>query len=281
LFDVYRGKDLRLDRDVHLRLLKPRYARQDDVANALFAAAKQAAAVVHPNLVTVYDVGSFGGRRGLVTEATARKLASDIDPEQLRRVATDYLGGLNAAHCAGLLHGAIDADALFVAADGAGKLADVGLFAAVAGGERDVRLPGVDADLRSLASTLIKQSDGRDRAFEDALRRALSADPSERYPSAETMAEALEAVPPDETVSPTIPTRPIDKAAEAEREPSRPRVVATSALRAVRSVASLVVVLAAVAVLLVVSWNDTDGPTPGRPTTPVERGKDLPPEIPR
>src|SRR5205085_3902008 len=116
------------------------------------------------NLVTVYDVGIFGGRRGVVTETTARKLSDGhaVTSEQLRRVTQDYLTGLHFAHCAGLVHGGIDADTLFLAHDGSGKLADVGLATVVARAERGAPRADVDADLRALASTLLKQSDGRD-----------------------------------------------------------------------------------------------------------------------
>ena len=270
LFDVYRGTDQRLDRDVHLRLLKPRLTREPAVADALIAGAKEAAALVHPNLVTVYDVGTFGGRRGLVTEATARKLAgADLTAEQLRRVAGDYLAGLDAAHTAGLLHGGIDVGSLFLAADDTGKLADVGLASPAT----------VDGDLRALAAALLKQSDGRDAAFEDALRRALSADPAVRYVSATAMLEALAELPAHETTQPAIPTRPAPEQAAPKR--ARPVLSTNGVWAAARSLAWLAVVVIMVAALLAFAWNDTDSPTPGRPSTQVQHVDDLPPEIPR
>src|SRR5688572_23675643 len=99
LFDVYAGTDTRLQRDVHLRLLIPRLAKNPNVVDRVFSAAVAAGSIRHPNLVTVYDVGAIAGRPCVVTEAVADRLADrrgHLGPEEVRRLAHDCLDALAA-----------------------------------------------------------------------------------------------------------------------------------------------------------------------------------------
>ncbi|HUR77189.1 MAG TPA: hypothetical protein VMZ22_04515 [Acidimicrobiales bacterium] len=284
LFDVYGGADLRLGREIHLRFLKPQFARNTELAQALGEAATAAAALLHPNLVAIYDIGSIGHRRCLVTEAPMARLAQEPEtptPGGLRGLAIDYLTGLQAAHSAGIVHGAIDHDALCIGADGTGKLADAGLFSAVAVIQRSHGAGlSVDADLRSLASTLIRRSTGEDEVLETVLRRALSANPSDRYETAEEIVAALavDAVAEDDAVAPAIPVRPAEQTATMAAAPSSPRRV-LRALRSVRAFSAWILAALALVVLFTVALSDSDPPTPGRVNTP-DHGVDLPPEIP-
>jgi hypothetical protein len=275
LFDVYGGTDVGLGREVHLRFLKPRFARSEALVRAVVAAAKDAAALLHPNLVAVYDVGTIGGRVAVVTEASPRvgDAGHGVD---LRGLVGDLLSGVCAAHDAGLVHGAIDENALFLAA-GAGKVADVGLFAAAVAAEPRLatRPPSVEADLRALASVVLKHSSGRDRGLEAVLMRALSADPAERFASGAEMAAALAHCPePEEPVIPPVPTEPTTTDVASPR-----RRVARRALVTTRALAPGLLALGLVAAALGLAWNDSGDPAPGRPTTQLRT--DLPPEIPR
>jgi serine/threonine protein kinase len=257
LLDVYDGWDVRLDRPVHLRLLKPVVRRAPGAAERFLTAARSAAGVAHPNLVAVYDSGSIGGRVCIVTEAPARRLrecGDQLAPSELQRLATDYRSGLQAAHEAQLLHGAIDDTALMVDEDGTGKIADVGLYPTVAPAGA---APSIQGDLRALAAELRKRSDGTETAIPVATD-----------------------TPPDP--SPTIPTRP--DAGTQTMEATPPRVRKERKPRAARkhlpsSAVAWIVAAAMVVGLFVLSWNDHDPPTPGRSDHPTHRS-DLPKEIP-
>ncbi|HVV37799.1 MAG TPA: hypothetical protein VHC63_14415 [Acidimicrobiales bacterium] len=162
IVDVYDGRDLRLDRPVQVRLLKPVVKRSPDAAARFLAAARRAAAVVDPHLVAVYDSGEIGGRTCIVTEAPTQRLSEarrSLSPDELARVAADFEAGLRAAHAAGLVHGAIDDTALLVDDDGTGKLADAGIYPAFAGVVPRSPLaqtepPSVEGDRRALAAQL-------------------------------------------------------------------------------------------------------------------------------
>jgi hypothetical protein len=283
ILDVYDGHDLRLDRPVHIRLLKPFVRRSPEAVRRFLDAARRAAGVVHPNLVAVYDGGSLGGRLCIVTEAPASRLAdypAAVDAGELRRLANDFVWGLRAAHDAGLVHGALDDTALMIDDDGVGKVADVGLYAAVAEVLPRTRLtidgplsPSTDGDLRALAAALTKRANGHDDALEP-VRRALSVVPTERYESAGAMAAALDEDSPPS--GPSIPPRPDARTQTLTAPTPRPRVRGRVPTR----LAAWVIAAVMLATLIVVAWRDTDPPIPGRPTHTTQRS-DLPPEIPR
>src|SRR6188508_71430 len=108
--EVYRAHDTRLNRTVALKVLPPHLA-EDPAARARFVREGQAlAALSHPNLVAIYDVGTEGGVSFAVMELVdgetlQSKLAFGRLP--LRRV-TEYgaqiARGLSAAHDKGLVH---------------------------------------------------------------------------------------------------------------------------------------------------------------------------------
>ena len=259
LFDVYAGVDLGLEREVHLRVLQPRFTRNAELVNRMFDAAREAASLLHPNLVAVYDIGVLGGRRCVVTEAPAQRfadVAGAAEPERLRELLRDYLAGLAAAHAEGVLHGGIDDSALFVTGDGVGKVADVGMCAAMG-------TAAAEDDLRDVVATVRKHAPADDPEFEAMLQRALAD------------SDAVPRIPRVPTTQ-TMPTAAVPAKPQPESQP-RPRRRMPSLLR---TIVPALLAVALVGVLLGVSWHDTDPPTPGQPTR-SHVGSDLPPEIPR
>jgi hypothetical protein len=71
LFDVYAGTDVDTDRDVQLRFLTPRFARNHEFAQEVIAAARRGDGLEDAEGVAVLDVGAVGGRLCVVTEAPA------------------------------------------------------------------------------------------------------------------------------------------------------------------------------------------------------------------
>ena len=131
--EVYRARDTRLDRVVAVKTLAPRLAA-DAVARARFEReARAVAALSHPNILAIYDVGDADGVLFVVTEllegATLRTrlLAGPLAPEIARDYAQQLARGLAAAHAKGILHRDLKPANAFVAQDGRVKILDFGL----------------------------------------------------------------------------------------------------------------------------------------------------------
>ena len=131
--EVWRALDRRLEVPVAVKLLDPtvsgiaaaeRFARE----------ARATAQIVHPNVVTVLDVGQDGRRRFLVMELlSGRSLADELAARGPLPVAetcallTQAAAGLDAAHRAGVVHRDIRPANLHLTANGTLKVVDFGL----------------------------------------------------------------------------------------------------------------------------------------------------------
>jgi serine/threonine protein kinase len=131
--DVYRAWDERLARYVAVKVLSPRVAGSPEQVRRLAAEARAAAAITHPNVVHVYDVGSEGGAQFIVTELyEGESLRSRIQRGPLPRaealgLAVQLARGLAAAHAEGVVHRDLKPENLIVTADGTLKILDFGL----------------------------------------------------------------------------------------------------------------------------------------------------------
>ena len=131
--DVHRARDGRLDRDVAIKILKPASASDADRLRRFEQEARAAAALNHPNIVAIYDIGSHEGSPYIVSEL--------LEGETLRqkliggalsvRVSTDYgrqiASGLVAAHEKRIIHRDLKPENLFVTRDGQVKILDFGI----------------------------------------------------------------------------------------------------------------------------------------------------------
>jgi serine/threonine protein kinase/peroxiredoxin len=127
--DVFRARDLMLDRSVALKVLRP-----GNVARAaLLAEARAAATLNHPNVCTVYAVDDSSGAPMIVMEFVAgQTLAHRIEsgalpPDEVAALGRQVATGLAAAHAAGVVHGDLKPANLMVTPDGAVKIMDFGL----------------------------------------------------------------------------------------------------------------------------------------------------------
>ena len=66
--EVYRAKDTRLDREVAVKVLSEQLAKDSDALRRFEREAKAVAALSHPNVLVIYDVGHESGRSFIVTE---------------------------------------------------------------------------------------------------------------------------------------------------------------------------------------------------------------------
>jgi len=136
---VYTGSDLRLDRPVAIKAMAPWLADDATFAVTFEHEARLAARLAHPNVVAVFDQGVDRGQAFLVMELirgrTLRELIREhgrLSPALAVTIIEQVLVALAAAHRAGLVHRDVKPGNILLGDDGAIKVADFGLAAAVA-----------------------------------------------------------------------------------------------------------------------------------------------------
>jgi serine/threonine-protein kinase len=136
---VYRGLDVRLDRPVALKVMDSRYADDEQFLTRFRLEARTVARLKDPGLVAVYDQGADARHPFLVMEliegGTLRELLIErgpMPPHAVAAVLRPVLGGLAAAHRAGLVHRDVKPENVLISDDGDVKIADFGLVRAVA-----------------------------------------------------------------------------------------------------------------------------------------------------
>jgi Tol biopolymer transport system component len=131
--EVYRARDTRLDRDVAIKVLPELVSSEPERLQRFETEAKSAAGLNHPNILAVYQMGTYAGVPYLVSELLEGKTLAETvrrGPLPLRK-AIDYgvqiAHGLAAAHEKGIVHRDLKPDNLFVTKEGRVKILDFGL----------------------------------------------------------------------------------------------------------------------------------------------------------
>ncbi|MDG4826491.1 serine/threonine-protein kinase [Asanoa sp. WMMD1127] len=130
---VWRGRDLRLDRPVAVKLVAGDALDDPTLAARFDREARAVARLNHPNIVAVYDFGSDGGDSYLVMElVSGRSIAAALADGPLPvadavSVAAQVCAGLTAAHAAGVVHRDVKPANLIRTPAGVVKICDFGI----------------------------------------------------------------------------------------------------------------------------------------------------------
>jgi eukaryotic-like serine/threonine-protein kinase len=134
--EVYRAHDTRLGRDVAIKVLPADLASDPDRLRRFEQEARTVAALSHPNIVALFDIGTHDGAPFLVSELLEGHALSDAidaagrDGVSLRQAidaAVQIARGLAAAHGKGIIHRDLKPANVFLTRDGHVKILDFGI----------------------------------------------------------------------------------------------------------------------------------------------------------
>jgi len=131
--EVYRARDPRLNRDVAIKILPASFSSDSQRLHRFEQEAHATAALNHPNILAVYDIGQQDGSPYIVSElldGTTLRERLRSGPLPIRK-AVDYgqqiASGLAAAHDKGIVHRDLKPENIFITNDGRVKILDFGL----------------------------------------------------------------------------------------------------------------------------------------------------------
>ena len=151
--EVYRATDERLARDVAIKVLKPSFSSDPDRLRRFELEARAAAALSHPNIVAIYDIGMHEGCPYIVSELleghTLRELLQDRLPlRQATEFGLQIAEGLEAAHEKHIVHRDLKPENLFITREGRVKILDFGI----------AKLTSLDAPENSSLENMVTQT---------------------------------------------------------------------------------------------------------------------------
>jgi serine/threonine protein kinase/tetratricopeptide (TPR) repeat protein len=130
--EVYLAVDTELERKVALKFLSRKAATDPDAMTRFKQEARATAALNHPNIVTVYEVGRYEDQSFIAMayvdgEPLSDELSGGLPVERALDIALQACDGLEKAHRAGIVHRDIKPDNILIDSDGRVKILDFGI----------------------------------------------------------------------------------------------------------------------------------------------------------
>lgn len=132
--DVYKAKDHKLNRLVAVKVLKQEFSENANFVSRFSTEAQAAACLMHPNIVTVYDVGEENGVYYIVMELiegiTLKKYIEKkarVSVKEAVSIAIQVAMGIEAAHSKHIIHRDIKPQNIIISKDGKVKVTDFGI----------------------------------------------------------------------------------------------------------------------------------------------------------
>lgn len=132
--DVYKGKDMMLNRYVAIKVLKKEYREDANFVRKFRSEAQAAAGLLNPNIVNVYDVGEDRGLYYMVMELVEGITLKEyierkgrLSHKETISIAIQMCNGIGAAHAAHIIHRDIKPQNILITRDGKVKVTDFGI----------------------------------------------------------------------------------------------------------------------------------------------------------
>jgi predicted ATPase/serine/threonine protein kinase len=131
--EVYRARDVRLEREVAIKTLSLEHCSQPDTLARFEKEARSACALNHPNIVTIYELGQVDGMRYIAMELVQGKTVRALlesGPMPFRKaiaIAAQIADALAKAHEIGIVHRDLKPENLMVSDENTAKVLDFGL----------------------------------------------------------------------------------------------------------------------------------------------------------
>ena len=132
--DVYKGKDLMLNRYIAIKVLKKEYKEDENFVRKFRSEAQAAAGLLNPNIVNVYDVGEDRGLYYMIMELVEGISLKEyiqrkgrLSHKETISIAIQMCTGIGAAHAAGIIHRDIKPHNIIISKEGKVKVTDFGI----------------------------------------------------------------------------------------------------------------------------------------------------------
>ena len=132
--NVYKARDLKLNRYVAIKVLKPEFSVDESFIQKFRVEAQSAAGLSHPNIVNVYDVGEENGVHYIVMELVQGitlkhyiERKGTLDIREVLNISVQVASGMGAAHANRIIHRDIKPQNVIMSRDGKVKVTDFGI----------------------------------------------------------------------------------------------------------------------------------------------------------